>query len=77
VFSELIYIFEFLIETHRSNRYAGKLSGFCFERDFPRLTEERYSVSLLGKVQSSWLSASALTLESARYSKLILLKLSI
>jgi photosystem I subunit 4 len=39
----LTYIFEFLSETHRSNRYAEKLSGFCFERDFPRLTEERYN----------------------------------
>jgi len=37
----LVYVFEFLIETHRSNRYVEKLSGFCFERDFPRLTEER------------------------------------
>ena len=44
-FSTLVYIFEFLIETHRSNRYVGKLLDCCFERNFPRLTEERYSNS--------------------------------
>jgi hypothetical protein len=42
-FAQLGYIFEFLIETHRSNPYAGKLSEFSFVRDFPRVTEERYS----------------------------------
>jgi hypothetical protein len=41
-FSQLIYVFEFLLETHRSNPYIGELSEFSFERDFPRVTEERY-----------------------------------
>jgi hypothetical protein len=40
-FSQLVYIFEFLIETHPSNRYVGKHSSFYFERDFPRLAKER------------------------------------
>jgi hypothetical protein len=40
-FSQLVYIFEFLIETHRSNPYLGKLPGVGIERDVPRLTEER------------------------------------
>jgi proline iminopeptidase len=38
----LIYVFEFLIETHRSNPFIGELSEFSFDRDFPRVTEERY-----------------------------------
>jgi hypothetical protein len=45
-FSQLIYVFEFLLETHRSNPYIGELSEFSFERDFPRVTEERYSGQL-------------------------------
>lgn len=36
----MIYVFEFLSETHRSNPYVGELSEFSFERDFPRVTEE-------------------------------------
>jgi hypothetical protein len=42
-FPQLVYIFEFLIETQGSNRHVEKLSGFCFESEFPRLTEEGYS----------------------------------
>ncbi len=38
----MIYVFEFLIETHRSNPFIGELSEFSFDRDFPRVTEERY-----------------------------------
>ncbi len=41
-FSQLVYIFEFLSETHWSNPYVGELSEFSFERNFPRVTEERY-----------------------------------
>ncbi len=40
-FSQLVYIFEFLSETHWSNPYVGELSEFSFERNFPRVTEER------------------------------------
>ncbi len=43
-FSQLIYVFEFLSETLRSNPYVGELSEFSFERDFPRVTEEGYKV---------------------------------
>ncbi len=42
-FSQLVYVFEFLSETHWPNRYVGELSEFSFERNFPRVTEERYS----------------------------------
>ncbi len=40
-FFQLVYVFEFLIETHWSNPYVGELSEFSFERNFPRVTEER------------------------------------
>jgi hypothetical protein len=40
-FYQLVYVFEFLSETHWSNPYVGELSEFSFERNFPRMTEER------------------------------------
>jgi hypothetical protein len=39
-FSQLVYVFEFLVETHASNPYVGMLSEFSFEHDFLRVTKE-------------------------------------
>jgi hypothetical protein len=48
-FSQLVYVLEFLIETHRSNPYVGELSEFSFERNFPRVTEERRREAAIDK----------------------------
>jgi hypothetical protein len=52
-FSQLVYVFEFLSENHASNPFVGELSEFSFKRDFPRLTEERYT-DYAGKALQSW-----------------------